>query len=325
MQELKYAMFDGVRVWDGACVTIDGDKIVSVAECSPEECGDGFLMPGLIDAHTHMGSMAEADRMVRAGIAATCDVDGVQSLIESSRQLRIVSSAGMIMGIVLNPRATVDKFAAAGAEYIKVLLFSPHSVGERALRGIVSAAHDKGLKVIVHATMIETVRQAVEAGADVLLHTPMKEEYPPELAEKIAAQGIAVVPTLIMMETFSLSGRNGYKPEHYPNAEAAVDLLHKTGVEILTGTDANPGGFAPAVDFGPSMHREMELLVKAGLSPVEVLASATARNAELFGISDLGTIAAGKRADLVLVSGRPDRDITDIANIKQIWNNGQPI
>lgn len=68
-----------------------------------------------------------------------------------------------------------------------------------------------------------------------------------------------------MMETFANSGRNGYLPEHYQNAENAVRTLHKCGVTILAATDANIGSFAPAVEYGTSMYREMELLCKAEL------------------------------------------------------------
>ena len=325
MPELKYPLFDGERLWDGACVTVSDGRIISVTACAPSECGDGFLMPALIDAHTHMESMSQVESMLKCGIAATCDVNGSQSLIRSSKQLRIVSSAGMIMGRTLNPKNTVARYRDAGAQYIKVLLFNPLAVGKRTLSGIVDAAHEQNLKVVVHATSVATVKQAVEAGADILLHMPMKEEYPVGLAETIARKGISVAPTLVMMETFSQSGRNGYRPEHYENARKAVNLLYKTGVRILAATDANSGSFAPGVSFGPSMHREMELLVDAGMTPTEVLASATSVNADLFGMSDTGLIKAGKRADLLLIDGRPDEVITDTAKIRQMWIGGESV
>ena len=128
-----------------------------------------------------------------------------------------------------------------------------------------------------------------------------------------------------MMETFANSRRNGYIPEHYGNAEKAVKLLRESGVTILAATDANSGSFAPEVPFGPSMHREMELLVKSGLTPTEVLASATSQIAGVFGINEFGTIKAGKRADLLLIEGRPDKTITDTTKIKQLWIDGTPI
>ena len=325
MIELKYPLFDGERVWDGAAVTIEDGLIASVKPCAPEACGVGFLTPGLIDAHTHMENMAQAESMLRSGVTATCDVNGSKSLLRASGKLKIISSSGMAMGIVMNPRGFVEQAAENGARYIKVLLFNTLSIGKPALCGIVRAAHAKGLKVAVHATQIATARQAVDADADILLHVPMKEEYPLALAEAIAEKGIAVAPTLAMMKAFANSGKSGYLPEHYANAQSAVRLLHETGVRILAATDANSGAFAPAVAFGSSMHQEMQLLEEAGLTPAEVLASATSAVADVFGIDGIGAIKAGKKADLLLIDGRPDRKITDTAKIKQVWVDGNPI
>ena len=324
MLELKYPLFDGDKVWESACIQVEDGVIVSVAPCDPAACGDGFLLPGLIDAHTHMGTTAQIQAMLQFGITATCDVCASEALVADSKELEVVSSAGMAMGMVMNPKGFVERAAENGARYIKVLLFSPLSIGKAALTGIVKAAHEKGLKVAVHATEVATVRQAVEAGADILLHVPMKEPLPEELAETIGKKGIAVVPTLVMMETFANSGKNGYKPEHFQNAEKAVRLLRKHGVTILCGTDANPGSFSPAVAYGSSLHRELELLVQAGLTPMEALTAATKKNAEAFGIRS-GRIAAHMPANMVLVQGRPDRIITDTARIQQLWVHGKPI
>lgn len=128
-----------------------------------------------------------------------------------------------------------------------------------------------------------------------------------------------------MMETFANSGRNGYKPKHFQNAQKAVKLLYESGVQILAATDANPGMYAPPVAYGISTHREMELLVRSGMTPIEVLASATNKVAEVFGIEKLGVIEEGKRAVFLLIEGRPDKDIRDIKKIKQIWVDGKAI
>lgn len=231
----------------------------------------------------------------------------------------------MAMAVVLNPKGFVEKAMANGARYIKVLLFNALSIGKPALCGIVKAAHEKGLKVAVHATELATVRQAVDAGADILLHVLMKEAFPENLAKEIVKKGIVVAPTLVMMETFANSGRNGYQPTDYQNAESAVKLLHDCGVQILAATDANDGSFAPAVAYGRSMHREMELLTRAGMTTAEVLASATSKVAEVFGMNELGAITEGKRAVLLLIEGRPDKNITDTVKIKQIYMDGEPM
>lgn len=325
MSELKYPLFDGERIWAGATVSVENGVITAVRECAPAECGAGLLMPALIDAHVHMKESAQIPALLRSGIAAVCDVSASSgALAAASPYLTIIRSTKMAMGMVLDPRGYVENAAASGAQYIKVLLFNTLSIGKPALRGIVRAAHERGLKVAVHATEVATVRQAVGAGADILLHVPMREVFPEELAKTIAAQGIAVAPTLVMMEAFAQSGRNGCKASDYQNAENAVRLLHDCGVPILAATDANVGSFAPAVGYGVTLHRELELLVSAGLTPVEALCAATSASAAAFGLN-AGRIAVGQDATLLLVDGRPDHAIADSRRIRGLWVKGEAL
>lgn len=66
MIELKYPLFDGEMFWDGAVVSVENGVITAVKKCDPAECGEGLLMTGLIDAHVHMGTAAQADAMLRS-------------------------------------------------------------------------------------------------------------------------------------------------------------------------------------------------------------------------------------------------------------------
>jgi hypothetical protein len=101
-------------------------------------------------------------------------------------------------------------------------------------------------------------------------------------------------------------------------AEQTVANLKAAHVPILAGTDApNPG-----TSHGASVHRELELLVRSGLTPQEALASATSVPAAIFHLDDRGTIAPGKRADLLLVKGDPTRDITATRDIVSVWKLG---
>ena len=99
-----------------------------------------------------------------------------------------------------------------------------------------------------------------------------------------------------------------------------VRQLRAAGVPILAGSDApNPG-----TSHGAALHRELELLVQAGLTPAEALAAATSAPAKAFRLADRGRIAPGLRADLVLVAGDPTADVTATRNIVRIWKGGVP-
>jgi hypothetical protein len=115
--------------------------------------------------------------------------------------------------------------------------------------------------------------------------------------------------------------RAGAPATSYAAAQATVRQLRAAGVPILAGTDAgNPG-----TSHGAALHRELELLVQAGLTPVEALAAATSAPARAFRLADRGRIAPGLRADLVLVDGDPTRDITATRGIAGVWKGGVPV
>jgi hypothetical protein len=104
----------------------------------------------------------------------------------------------------------------------------------------------------------------------------------------------------------------------YEAAERALRQLKAEAVPVLAGTDApNPG-----TTYGASLHGELELLVEAGLSPLEALRAATSIPAEKFNLSDRGRIQSDLVADIVLVKGDPTKDIKATRNITAVWRNG---
>jgi len=107
-------------------------------------------------------------------------------------------------------------------------------------------------------------------------------------------------------------------PERLATAEANTIALFNAGVPILAGTDAP----IPSEAHGVTIHEELALLVKAGLTPTQALNAATAKPAAVFSLWDRGRIAPGLRADLVLIDGNPTVDITASRRIDSIWKNG---
>ncbi len=208
------------------------------------------------------------------------------------------------------------------------------------------AAHDRGLVVVAHVNSVAGVGKVVSAGVDVVAHVPVDGELDTALAERIAEAGIAVGPTQATTENFlgepggaavaadprlagilgdaqvqrltsGLSGRRGQGMPPYSRAEENVSRLADAGVTILAGTDApNPGTI-----FGASLHRELELLARCGLTPAQALKAATAAPARVFNLADRGHTAAGAggrpasqaRADFLLV--RADHTV-QVVNVK---------
>jgi len=250
-------------------------------------------------------------------------------------------------------QAFVDARIAEGSDYIKIVYDDGKALGlsfptlsRETLKAVIAAAHARKKLAVVHIGSLQGAREAVEAGADGLAHAFIDRIPEADFGRLVASHHAFVVPTLTVLE--SVSGRGGgaalaadpaiapfLSPggqadlnrafpklagaaANYAAAEEAVRQLRAAGVPMLAGTDApNPG-----TTHGASLHRELELLVKAGLTPAEALAAATSVPAQQFGLEDRGMIAPGKRADLLLVNGDPTADITATRKIAGVWKLG---
>jgi imidazolonepropionase-like amidohydrolase len=116
---------------------------------------------------------------------------------------------------------------------------------------------------------------------------------------------------------------NVYSQGSLQDVFATVMALHRAGVDILAGTDVsepipNLGGLAHVA----SLHRELQLLVLAGLTPIEALRAATSVPARRFGLMDRGRIIPGGRADLLLIDGDPAKTISDTLSVRAVWRRG---
>jgi imidazolonepropionase-like amidohydrolase len=240
-----------------------------------------------------------------------------------------------------------------GSDYLKVFVENAADVSRPTLSpetvaAVCGAARRRGLLTVAHAPTRWAFATARAAGVDVLTHLPL--DGPVE-----AAADLAVVPTLTMMAALGSqdslrdlladprltarlpaevvagleAGDRGGLPTSsaagasYAHAEDNLARLLEAGATIVAGTDANdvPGRPA-AVLHGASMHLELELLVRAGMTPADALAAASSRAADVFGLADRGRITAGRRADLLLVDGDPLADITATRDLRTVWRGG---
>jgi imidazolonepropionase-like amidohydrolase len=104
----------------------------------------------------------------------------------------------------------------------------------------------------------------------------------------------------------------------WPKVLALVRLYHRRGVRLLAGSDTPNPWVVP----GASLHRELELLVDAGIPPIEVLTLATRNGAEALGL-DAGEVAPGRRADLVVLGADPIQDIRNTRRIELVFKDGR--
>jgi imidazolonepropionase-like amidohydrolase len=338
------------------------DDIVRPANAETVDGNGGVLLPGLIDSHVHIDTRSDLEQCARAGVTtvldmATRDLAALDSLRDPAG-LPTVLRAGMPasapggthtkkMGFAGSSAVTSEPDAARfvadraqeGVDYIKVIVEDPRMPGTAALpapilAAIVIAAHARGLLVVAHAVTSAALRLADDAGVDVITHAPLNRDLNADEAAALAARGSVLVPTLTMMR--GVSAAVGRKlmfrllrrlrvapPVEYAHARGSVTAACAAGLTIVAGTDANnePGApFSPR--HGTSLADELGLLVDAGLTPTEAIRSATALPARTFGLNDRGVIAAGRRADLLLVDGEPTVDIGAIRNVRAVWVAG---
>jgi imidazolonepropionase-like amidohydrolase len=340
-------VFDGERLAELATVVIDGDRIGDdPAGAQPQDGGGRVLLPGLIDCHIHLTDDATLTALARQGVTTALDMgteppelvaslrnrDGVTDVRSSGASATHPASMharrmGRSAGLVADPdeaKAYVAQRVAEGVDYIKIIV-DPPGFDEPTVRALVEAAHAHGLRTIAHAATRDAVLLAQAAGVDVLTHAPLDRLLEDGDVQHTRASRKVVVPTLTMME--AIVERIGtVAPVSYDVARSTVGDWYRAGVTVLAGTDANQAASAPASPpYGTSLHHELQLLVDAGLSPVDALRSATVLAAQYWGLADRGVIAPGKRADLVLVDGDPLADISAVSKIAAVWCAGLPV
>jgi imidazolonepropionase-like amidohydrolase len=243
-------------------------------------------------------------------------------------------------------RRWVDRYVDAKFDQIKVY----SSVRPDVLRAITDEAHRRRLTVTGHVPDGMTALEAVEAGMDQINHiayvAKVLETDPQRTIETLKAHKTVVDPTLALSELLTRSfstpietfepGASTLAPELARTfagiglpAEAAargarvlethladVGALHRAGIPIVAGTDQAVPGY--------SVHREIELYVKAGFSPMAALAAATIVPATVMNQrEDVGTIERGKRADLVVLDANPLDDISNTRRIFCVIANGR--
>ena len=236
-----------------------------------------------------------------------------------------------------------------GSDWIKIVWEDGSTFGaeiptldRETIAAVIEAAHAEELLAVIHVSTLEHGLAALAMGVDGLVHVWGDEVLAEEDARQFGEAGVFVVPTLsvrvaaagdsmapaLLEETrpddvSEMQRRTLTElfPRPVGTSEASIESvrrLHAAGVRIVAGTDApNPG-----TGFGISMHGELRLLERAGLSAAEALAAATGTAADAFGIADRGRLEEGRIADLLLVAGDLEGDLTRSTAIAGLWKDG---
>ena len=348
-------VFDGRELRGPTTVVIEGGIVGDdSAGARIIDAGGATLLPGLIDAHVHLLKEGHLQQLADFGVTTALDMGAwPPSMVDSLRNrtgMADMRSAGipatsagsshshlpgwpaeeMVDGPAGAAQFVTDR-VAEGADYIKLIVDTP-GPDQEILDALVAASHRHGKLTVAHAASTTALDMALQAGVDMITHVPLDRALTASTAARIFAQKCVMIPTLTMMKGIvdRVAAAAASQPEgvpaagpSYESARDSVAELHRAGVPILAGTDANAG---PGIPFSPrhgeSLHDELELLIEAGLSNVEALRAATVLPAQHFGLHDRGVIEPGRRADLVLIDGDPIADIRATRQIRRVWCAG---
>lgn len=257
-------------------------------------------------------------------------------------------------------RADVREMAARHADLVKIWVDDNlHKLPrpDPAVYGAaIEEAHRHGLRVAAHVYYLADAKRLLADHVDILAHSIRDQEIDPETIAVIKAQAVYYIPTLQLEESFfiyadhpswmqspffrralnpplaNLLNSVAYKQKigqdpatatHRKALEIAmknVRKLHDAGALVAFGTDS---GANPFRIQGFAEHRELQLMVEAGMTPLEAIHSATAVDANMLHIGDqTGTVQVGKRADLLVLDGDPSGDIKKTEKIAMVFEKG---
>ena len=267
------------------------------------------LLPGptiLSAGPTLSATGGHGDKGFGASKSLDPDVRRTEGVCDGALECRVATRHNIKLG------ADVIKFTATGGFMSATGTQQQFGVDE--IEAIVQTAQQRGVKVAVHAYAADAARMAIDAGVDSVEHGWLLDK---DALSAMKRQGTYLVPTLLISRPSAWAdmagtGKGGTQRDEFKVFESAVSM----GVKIAFGTDVG------IFDHGQNA-LEFSEMVALGMSPAAAIQSATVATADLLGVSaDLGTLVAGKRADIIAVTSSPLEDISALQNINFVMKSG---
>jgi imidazolonepropionase-like amidohydrolase len=254
--------------------------------------------------------------------------------------------------------SVVDRNHAMGVDFMKVRvddnLGTATKMSEEVYRAVVKRSHELGYKIASHMYYLDDAQKLLDAGTDMMAHSVRDKEVDEKFINQIKEKQIPYCATLTReLSTFVYGDTaeffrdpfflRGYDSEivqplldparqaqvaasasaktylaQLPTAKKNLKTLYDGGIPIVFGTDSG----VPTRFMGYFEHVEMDMMADAGLSPTQILLSATRDAAKYMGLKDLGTLSPGNYADFLILESNPLDKISNVRTVNKVYVNG---
>lgn len=270
------------------------------------------VMPPPLDLRDRAAMDPSYARLVSAGVFIT-PKGGYPIAVFGGRGIEVSNAEGAAQAV----NAELDQ----GVDLIKISLESGAIFGQgipmftpEELAGIIKTAHGRGVRVSAHISVAKDLVLALDAGVDDMAHM-ITDPLPADLVQRLVSTGITWEPTIELWKNVG-QGMDRYVIEN-------LRSFARAGGKVALGTDYE--GYYTPFQLGMPI-KEMEWMLEAGLSPMQIIEAGTRQAAYVCGLEkELGTLEAGMIADILVVQGDPLQDIHVLANVRWVIHNGSVI